>query len=289
MAPSFLHQAIVELFQRRPSLAPELLRDALHLDLPAYEDLRIESADLRELTPAEVHADLVVLLLRGKPVLAIIVEVQLRKDAAKRFTWPLYVAGIRRRFSCEACVLVVTPHESVARWARQPIVLGPGGSFEPLVIGPTLVPQVRDQARATEVPELAVLSALAYAHDLEVGPHIALAALSAARDLDDDRAVLYSDVVFASFNQAMRAALEELMLPNGYQFQSDFAKKHQAIGRSEGKAEGKAEGIIRVLEARKLALAPEQHARILSCTDLELLDEWLTRAATATATDELFR
>ena len=35
--PSYLHEALLMLFRNRPALAPELLRDALHVELPDYE------------------------------------------------------------------------------------------------------------------------------------------------------------------------------------------------------------------------------------------------------------
>lgn len=44
--PSKLHEALLLLFRNRPSLAPELLRDALHFELPAYTDVRIDAAEL---------------------------------------------------------------------------------------------------------------------------------------------------------------------------------------------------------------------------------------------------
>ena len=52
----------------------------------------MESSDLSDLAPAEYRADLVVLLVDGKPVLGIVVEVQLHRDDRKPFTW----AGVRR-------------------------------------------------------------------------------------------------------------------------------------------------------------------------------------------------
>ena len=109
MAVSYLHEGLVELFRERPELAPELMRTALHVDVPAYAEARIESADVTQLDPAELRADLVILLRDGKPVLAIVLEVQLAVDARKLYTWPAYVAGIRARYECAACVLVVSP------------------------------------------------------------------------------------------------------------------------------------------------------------------------------------
>ena len=73
--PSLAHEALLLLFRNRPELAPELLRDALHIALPAYSEVRLESTELTDLSPAEYRADLVVLLVDGKPVLGIVVEV----------------------------------------------------------------------------------------------------------------------------------------------------------------------------------------------------------------------
>jgi hypothetical protein len=118
-----------------------------------------ESAELTDINPAEDRADLVVLLVDGKPVLGIVVEVQLSPDPRKRFTWPVYVAA---RLKCPACVLVVTPTEDVARWCRQPIDMGPGSALSPPVIGPASVPVIDNVAAAERDPELAVLSVIAH-------------------------------------------------------------------------------------------------------------------------------
>ena len=67
--PSFLHEALLMLFRNRPALAPELLRDALHVELPDYTEVRVDSADLTDIEPAEYRADLVILLSHGSPVL----------------------------------------------------------------------------------------------------------------------------------------------------------------------------------------------------------------------------
>lgn len=43
---SMRHEGLLLLFRNRPELAPELLRDALGVGLPAYTEARIESAEL---------------------------------------------------------------------------------------------------------------------------------------------------------------------------------------------------------------------------------------------------
>jgi hypothetical protein len=277
--PSYEHEGLIRLFRNRPELAPELLRDALRIELPAYSEARVESADLTDLEPAERHADLVVLLVDGKPVLAIVVEVQLSPDPDKRVSWPGYVVGVRARFKCPACVLVVTVTEAMARWSGEPIELGPGNVFRALVVGPALVPVIDDVATAERDPELAVLSCIAHGNEAHAEV-LGRAALLATLRLSDERQVLYSDLVFAALSEAARAALEDLMAGGTYEFQSDFAKKHQAKGR--------AEAILDVFEARSLRVSDEARARILACTDAAQLATWVRKAVSVSSVDELF-
>jgi hypothetical protein len=58
------------------TLAPPLLVEALGVAVPHYAESRVESSDLTDVLPAEYRADVVVLLVDGKPVLGIVVEVQ---------------------------------------------------------------------------------------------------------------------------------------------------------------------------------------------------------------------
>jgi hypothetical protein len=227
---------------------------------------------------------LVVLLVDGKPVLGIVVEIQLSPDPKKRLSWPVYVVGLRARLKCPACVLVVTATETMARWCREPIELGPPGNvFSPFVLGPASVPVIDDVAAAERDPELAVLSCIAHGNEAHAEV-LGRAALLATLRLSDERQVLYSDLVFAALSEAARAALEDLMAGGTYEFQSDFAKKHQAKGR----AEGRAEAVLDVLEARGVRVSDEARARILACTDAAQLAGWVRKAITVTSVDELF-
>ena len=94
---SMQHEGLVLLFRKRPTLAPELLRDVLGLELPPFSEARVESAELTDAVPTEYRADLVVLLLEGQPTFAIVIEVQLSRDEDKRKTWPHYLTGLRSR------------------------------------------------------------------------------------------------------------------------------------------------------------------------------------------------
>ena len=284
--PSLSHEALLLLFRSRPDLVPSLLRDALSVELPAYEEVRVESSDLTQTAPTAYHADLVVLLVNDKPVFGVVLEVQLARKERKRFTWPMYVAGIRARLECNACLLAVAPTAEVARWAAEPIQLGPGGMMQPLVLGPESVPVVTDADAARQLPELAVLSAVAHAKgDPALASEIALAAILASLDLPDERALLYSDWIRSALSEAARTALEELMDLRNYEFQSDFARKYVAQGR----AAGKAEDILTILEERGIPIQTDERERILGTTELEVLNAWVRRAVTVSSAEDLFR
>ncbi|SEU21628.1 hypothetical protein [Stigmatella erecta] len=289
---SMQHEGLLLLFRHRPTLAPELLRDALGLGLPPWSEARVESAELTEVVPTEYRADLVVLLLEGKPVFAIVVEVQLARDEDKRKTWPLYLTSLRSRVGCPTALLVIAPEASVARWCAQPIDLGhPGFVLRPLVAGPDAIPVLTDEQAARQDPELAVLSAMAHGH-AEVGPAIAQTVLAAVVGLDAERVRLYVDLTLSSLNEAARHALEALMQSGHYEYQSEFARKYLSQGREEGREEGLQEGeraaLFEVLDARGFAVDAETRQHILACTDPAQLKHWLRKAVTVSSVQALF-
>jgi len=288
--PSHLHEALLILFRNRPSLAPELLRDALHVNLPEFSEVRLDSAELTDIQPAEYRADLVILLLNGRPVLGIVVEAQLSIDDDKRFVWPVYAVNLRARIRCPVCVLVVAASEVVARWATKQIDLGAGNFFLPLVLGPSCVPEIIDAAQARQDPELAVLSAMAHGQSADVGKslQIALAASFASAGLDAERSKLYFDLILTSLTEAARQALQA-MNPAKYEYQSEFAKRYVAQGKAEGKAEGEVAGrveiVLRQLAARFGTIAATDQALVRNAT-IEQLDAMAERVLTATTLAE---
>ena len=291
--PSRLHEALLFLFRNRPELAPEILRKALSVELPEYTEVRIESAELSEARPVEYRADLVVLLLRGKPVLGIVVEVQLSEDGDKEYVWPAYMANLRQRIRCPVFLLVVAGSERVARWARRIAERGGSEWFRVLVLGPSGVPVVDSVEEAREAPELAVLSAMAHGKDADVkkAVRIAVTAAEVLETLDEERFVFYYDLVLVSLGKAARKALEAMMQPEGYEFQSDFAKRYFGKGLEQGLKQGMERGreeIVLKLLARKfgpLDAATEARVREATIAELDVLAE---RILTAESIDEVF-
>ncbi len=291
--PSSLHEALIEIFRQRPSLAAELLAGALGVELPVYELARLESGEFTDLAPTGYRADAVVVLTAAQiPVLAVVVEVQLGRDPDKRWSWPVYLATLRGRLRCPAVLLVVCVDPTTAAWCAVPIELGhPGARLCPLVLGPDRVPMVTDVDQAARVPELAVLSAMAHgAHPDRSSVLDAL--LGAFAAVDEDRAMLYSDVVLAALPEAAQRYLEALMNMKTYEYQSDFARRHRSQGRAEGEAEGRAEAkvmaVLAVLDTRGIEVPDDARARITECSDLHQLDTWVRRAVTADSVHDLF-
>jgi len=284
--PSMRHECLVDLFKNRPSLAAEILVEVLRIALPAYSEARVVSIDLTQTQPAEYRADIVVLLLNdGKPVRVIIVEVQLKKDDDKRYTWPAYLTVSRDQHRCQADLLVVAPDPVVAAWCAEPIELGvPGFVLHPPVLRPAAIPVVTDPAEAARRPELGVLSAMAHG-DTEQGATIASAVLPAVQGLDDERARFYYDLVYNSLNDAARRALETMM--KGYEYQSDFAKKYVAQGRAEGRAEEATRAVLTALRVRGIAVPETTRERIVAEKDPERLERWLERAILAASLAEV--
>ncbi len=283
--PSMLHQGLVGLFLYRPELAIELLNE-MRVELPAHTKARIVSAAVTELKPADRDAD-VVAEANGKAVQAVVVEVQLEADPEKHFSWPVYVAGLRTRHRCPAFVLAVTVSETMAMWCRTRFDLGGSNFFGPVVLAPSAVPAIDDEATARQRPELAVLSCIAHAGEPDALAR-GRATLAAVRDLPGEKPAAYSDLVLVAYEKGARAAFEELMMSDHYEFQSDFARKYAAQGKAEGEAHGRAEALLAVLESRRLHVPHEVRHRVLACTDNQQLDAWIRAAVSVASVDELF-
>jgi hypothetical protein len=177
-------------------------------------------------------------------------------------------------YGCPADLLVLATDPVVAGWCAEPIEIGSGFVLHPAVLRRDAVPVVTDLAEAARRPELGVLSAMAHG-ETEQGATIAAAVLPAIQGLDDDRARLYYDLVYNSLNAAARRALEAMM--KGYEYQTDFAKKYVAQGRTEEAAHA----LLTLLRARGFAVPDAVRERILAQKDPERLERWLGKAVVA--------
>lgn len=284
--PSIEHELLVELIREHPDVVIELLRAAFGFDARGSLEVVSASENLTEVQPPERRADLVLVLRHHRsatPARAVVVEVQLRPDPRKRFTWPVYVTVLRARLSCPVTLVVVTLDAATARWSAEPIAIDESGStLWPLVIGPAVLPTL-DVERARRHPELALLSLLAH-RDEPIALGLARSLMLALDDVDDARAAWYADVVLSYIDDALRSALEAEMNPDNREFRSEFMRRVVA----RGEVDAMVRAIVTVLETRGLPVDEQQQARISACADRMQLEAWLVRAVGVTDTDALF-
>jgi hypothetical protein len=118
-----------------------------------------------------------------------------------------------------------------------------------------------------------------------MGAAIAAAVMPTIRQLDNERARFYGDLVLQSLNEAARRALEAMM--KGYEYQSDFAKKYIALGRDEGRVEEAARAMLTVLRVRGIPVPEAVRAHILAEKDPARLERWHERAIIAASVAEV--
>jgi hypothetical protein len=146
------------------------------------------------------------------------------------------MTALRAELNCSAMLLVFTADPAVAAWARQPIEIGhPGFRLAPIVIRLDQVPQIRDPDAASQLPHLAVLSAMAHP-ELE----IAKVAIDAIEQLPTEQRQLYFDAILDALPAPIRQLMEASMLR--YEYKSDFARKYYGQGLEEGRRDGREEG-----------------------------------------------
>ena len=286
--PSVLHEVLRELFAKRPDLIAPLLER--RLELPAEDLIAIDSEltdpRLKQLLPDAVLASRSV----EDPLVIVIVEVHLKIDEVKRRVWPQYTATAHGRYRCPVLLVVVTPSPRVERWARQTIVIGPGHTMTPRVLGPTALPRL-DPPEVKRSPVLAMLSTLANVDDPQCAEQ-ALETLEALASWDEDADGRLGDILQAALPKAVRRRMEKLMRTGKYEYQSDFAKKYFARGEEKGRVEGRAAGearaLLLVLGSRGIEVSAAAERRIEEERDDARFEMWIRRAATATTIDDVF-
>jgi hypothetical protein len=269
--PGEQHERLVELFKARPELALTALREWLGIEVPHWTEVETVDSDANQAQPLERRADLAhVLSDGGRPVLAVVVEVQRHIDDAKRWSWPYYAAAMSSRHECPAVLLVVTPSPKVADWADQPLDTGPCSLFWPVVLGPSRIPQVTD---ASAEPELLMLSATAHA---ELEPSIVTALLRRLDGVDQPLRDAYARITLALVAPTIREEVERMLKARDYPVDS-WAQKYVAIGEARGEARGEAKGeanFLLHLLARRFGEVSDEIERRVRSADSATVRRW---------------
>jgi hypothetical protein len=95
----------------------------------------------------------------NRPHLALVVELQLEVDPDKPPEWAKYKVDARAHWRCPGEAWIIAPDPEVARWASQPIDIGPRIQMSPLVQGSEEFPEMHLEDLQGE-PSAMVLCAL---------------------------------------------------------------------------------------------------------------------------------
>jgi hypothetical protein len=269
------HEVLVDLFRHQPTLATDLITMGLGLALPDHHKAQLRPTTVIHVATGEYRADATVVLTDtyGNNVLGVVVDVQMRQDPQKRFSWPVYVCATRDQLRCPVALLVMCVDPEVAAWCAEPILVSPsleclGMAQRPLVMTSRRVPAITDEDEARRSPELAVLSAMSHRTHPDRA-RIQDTALSTLTYLGEERAGRYRHLISTE--------PRDLMLAKAFM-----------DAMSTGIAREKARVILGVLEARDVEVPDETRKHILDCADVKQLDTWARRAATAEKVADLF-
>ena len=282
------HEGPLDLVRQHPEIAVELVHGTAGVKLPAQLAVSLAPTDMSAVVPVQYLADMVVLIsdaATGKPVLAVIIEPQLRDSETKRYSWPVYVTTARRVARCPAAVLVVLgPYPAEAARCRRLIRTGhPGFDLAPVVID-SGAPPGRNGAGG---PYLTVFAASMGGIDLEseAGARQVLDAMASTEVSAADR-LRMTAIILRLASDAARQILEAMMTTSEYE--KTFVERIHDQGIAEGEARGEAKALLRLLDARELDLTQGQREQVMSSTDAAQLDRWFDRAITASTAAEVF-
>lgn len=256
-SPSLFHQVLVELMRSTPD---ELLLVGQSTS-GEPSDWSIAPGDLSSSRPAELLADLV--LRRGPeaaPNHVVIVEVQLQWDNDKAWRWPHYLIAARDRYRCEVSLLVLTPNRHVAKMCAQPIHLGHGTHWRPLVLGPE---RAMEFLRAADTRELSpqTRALLVLLAGRSGGAALAHDAFEVIRGLDTNLPTHYLELLFRILPADGRVLLRSLLMDPTTEY--TVWKHKNPISRALLK-EGLEEGLEKGARSELLALVAPV------CDDAEL-------------------
>ncbi len=168
------------------------------------------------------------------------------------------------------------------------------GHVQPLVLGPTALPEITDPAVAEQEVELALLSAVTHGN----GPNglaVLRAALVALSRFDREHAAAYFQVIWNVLRRPTRRALEAMVMERQTEGTATFPPFIQKLidrgiqeGRFEGRLEGLREALLRLMARAGLTLTEDDRARIQACDDPTILDQWVENVLGAKTAADVF-
>lgn len=100
--------------------------------------------------------------------------------------------------------------------------------------------------------------------------------------VESGRLRFYADTAELITSGELIGKLERMVESAEARVEQEQARAQQAVGRLSA-------AILTILGVRGVPISDEARGRILEETDLDILDRWIQRAATAASVEELFR
>lgn len=283
--PAPAHEVPLQLLHEHPALLAALL-EKLGGRVPEGT-LEPVDTNLRFADPAEVRPDLV---FRAQRPPWLLVELQNRVDADKARRWIIAAAIQLDATGTMGEVVILTSSRRVAKWAKRVAhVQGDFGSrlgLTPIVV--PIVGKAIDALLDEAHPELAFFAA--WAVRARRGPrarHVVERAVVLTERLPDALRDAAVRAIVAVLREPLLTYLREIAMNPDQLPETRAARRFRLFFEERGIVEGKRESLLKVLDARGLALSDEERAIIAACSDAALLDQWIVQATTATSVAEV--
>lgn len=295
--PTAEHETPIALAKEDPGMVAWLLANVFGIKVPNYHHARTYPTEVQVIRPRTHHADGVTLLCNAddKPLLALVFEVQRKRDLGKLRTWKLYVAHLETELDVDVALLIFGPNPATARWYKGRLdSKGSSLILRPFIFTPQDVPLVFDAEEARSNPALAAFSMICHGRQAAVDGMFPILA-EALQSVSPDRAILYYDIVLAGLPVSARLRWEAFMTSVADKYHSEVFREiaarnfaeGEAQGEAKGEAKGEAQAVLTVLDARGISTPAHVRETILGCTDLVKLETWLRRAVTAATAEEV--
>jgi hypothetical protein len=320
--PSQTHQNLVLLFRRHLQLVFDLARDAscqlnathellYEFSSEAEDPSRIEAPRRSDIVVAGNHA--------GKPVDAVVVEIQLERDEAKAWGLLFYIAAVWRELGCHTWAMLFSPKRAVLVWAQRELYPR-RPELAPLVITPDLIPPITNLQHALSDMARAVLSVVLHGQgpDAVACASVAIQAIFELAPRDHER---YLQLVQTSVSKEDMQAVRCQLGPEARESLSEWERESSLYqnglergleqglerglerGREQGLERGLERGrgqaleqaravlcatLLELLRARGVEPNASTIERVRSCVALDQLQAWIVRAGTISTIDQLF-
>ncbi|GAB2853494.1 hypothetical protein GCM10022221_61220 [Actinocorallia aurea] len=282
------HEALHRGFQEDTGLVARVLENVLHLALPTFDKIEVLNVDLTDLEPVSRWPDTLLRLESAAGPLVVIVESQTDTSTTKRRRWARYIAHLQDVYDCDVSLVVTCRKAATARWAAEPFKIGPAAFpamiVIPLVLGPDNVPVITTYDEALRDIPLTIFSALIHGESPNAGAILEVLA-DVLATIDPRQAGHLAEFTEGGLGQGpARQKWRTLMATKPYTYVSET----RAQGIKAGRSEQAVKSLLLVLDGRGVTLSDEQRLRITETTDVEQVNRWIVRAATAERAEDIF-